>query len=330
MIQTDLQYLGLISYQLEKFKSQGGNVFNFRCPICGDSTKSKKKARGYIFPHKTDLFYKCHNCGYSSPFAELLKRIDSETFKRYALEKFYNKQVKQKKEIVYNYEAPVFSKKVKFHSAIPIIELEDTHAAKKYLKNRKIPYEYFYYAENFSEFTKEVKGKVSAFADPRIIIPFLSSDGDLMGYQGRSLTPYGQRYVTEKIHANAPKIFGLDRVSIKETIYITEGPFDSLFVPNGIAMAGSDSSRWIKKFPQDKIVMVLDNENRSVTIIKKYNKFIDEGYKIFIWPDHIQEKDLNDLSVQGSYSHTKILETINNNTFYGVGASVKLSQWRKC
>ncbi len=330
MIQIDLQYLSLISHQLEKFKSQGDNVFNFRCPICGDSTKSKKKARGYIFPHKTNLFYKCHNCGYSSPFAELLKRIDSEMFKRYAMEKFYNKQAKRKEEVVYNYEAPIFKKGLDFKNAISISELDNDHEAKSYLNNRRLPYDYFYFAENFLEFTKEVKNKISNFSDSRIIIPFLSSDGELMGYQGRALSSFGQRYVTEKLHPNAPKIFGLDRVNIKETIYITEGPFDSLFVPNGIAMAGSDSNRWIRKFPKERVVMVLDNEPRNISIIKKYEKFIHEEYKIFIWPEYITEKDLNDLALLDSFDHTKILETINNNTFYGIGATVKLSQWRKC
>ena len=329
MIQTDLHYLHLISSQLDKFKPQGGNVFNFRCPICGDSATSKKKARGYLFPHKLDLFYKCHNCSFSSPFAGLLQRIDSEMFKRYALEKFYNKQVK-KKEIEYNYEAPVFKQKMKFDTAIPIADLDDDHDAKSYLTNRRLPYDYFYYTENFSKFTKEVKNKVNSFGDPRIIIPFLSSDGKLMAYQGRSLSPFGQRYVTEKLHPNAPKIFGLERVSIKDTIYITEGPFDSLFVPNGIAMAGSDSNQWIKKFPKEKIVMVLDNEPRSITIVKKYEKFIQEGYNIFVWPSYIHEKDLNDLALNDNYPHTKILETINSNTFCGIKATLKVSQWRKC
>ena len=101
MIQIDLEYLNLISHRLERFKKQGDNVFNFRCFVCGDSQRNRKKARGYLFPHKLDLFYKCHNCGYSSPFAEILKMLDSEAFKRYALEKFYNTQVKSKKEITY-------------------------------------------------------------------------------------------------------------------------------------------------------------------------------------------------------------------------------------
>ena len=331
MIHTDLQYLHLVSHQLEKFKSQGDNVFNFRCPICGDSSRNKKKARGYLFPHKIDLFYKCHNCGFSSPFAELLKIINSELFKRYALEKFYNKQEKKKtEEIQYEYEAPVFTKYLTFKSAIKIENLPDDHVAKIYLKNRKLPYERFYYTENFAEFTKEVKKKVSSFSDPRIIIPFLSSTGMLMGYQGRALSPKAQRYVTEKIHPNAPKIFGLDKVNVKDTIYITEGPFDSLFVPNGIAMAGSDSNQWISKFPKEKVVIVLDNEPRSKAIVDKYEKFIKEGYKIFIWPNNIAEKDLNDLALHKGYSYTKILETINSNTFREIKATLKLSQWRKC
>ena len=186
------------------------------------------------------------------------------------------------------------------------------------------------YTENFSKFTEDVTGKSNNNHENRIIIPFLSSDGKLMAYQGRSLSSSGQRYLTEKLHPNAPKIFGLDRVNIKDTIHVTEGPFDSLFVPNGIAMAGSDSVQYLNKFPKEKLVIILDNEKRNMAIINKYEKFIKQNYKIFIWPEYIIEKDLNDLALNPSYNHTKFSELINSNTFLGVLATVKLSQWKKC
>ena len=331
MIQTDLEYLNLISHRLERFKPQGDNIFNFRCFVCGDSKKNRSKARGYLFPHKLNLFYKCHNCGYSSPFAEILKTLDSELFKRYALEKFYNKQSRPKKEIVYNYDPPQFSV-IKSKFCTKIKDLDLNHEARIYLENRKIPIDLLYYTEDFGKFTKDIKNKSIHDSIPRIIIPFLSRDKKLIGYQGRAIANVDPkyRYLTEKMHPNATKIFGLERVDVKKTIYVTEGPFDSLFLANAIALAGSDSSEWLNKFPKDKLVIVLDNEKRNNTIINKYEKFIKQNYKIFIWPEYIIEKDLNDLALNPSYNHTKFSELINSNTFLGVLATVKLSQWKKC
>ncbi|SVD84093.1 uncharacterized protein METZ01_LOCUS436947, partial [marine metagenome] len=61
---TDQKYVGLISPRLDRFKQVRPNLWNSRCPICGDSQKNKAKKRLYIYAKLQDLFVKCHNCGY--------------------------------------------------------------------------------------------------------------------------------------------------------------------------------------------------------------------------------------------------------------------------
>ena len=90
MLWIDTKYAGLISSSLPLFKVKQNNPYmaNFRCPICGDSKKSKFKARGYLFTKKNELFYKCHNCGYGSSFGKLLKHVNSSLYDQYTLERY--------------------------------------------------------------------------------------------------------------------------------------------------------------------------------------------------------------------------------------------------
>ena len=119
--------------------------------------------------------------------------------------------------------------------------------------------------------------------ESRIIIPLLTKDGQLFGYQARSLDPAAKlRYITTILDPDYPKVFGLDRVKDDETIYVTEGPIDSLFIRYGIAMCGSDVS--IDSFSFDDIVYVFDNEPRNREICDRMSKVIDMGYKTF---DHL-------------------------------------------
>ena len=50
----DNKYIGLLSTRLQKFKKVKANLFNFRCPLCGDSQKNKNKTRGYIYQVKNN------------------------------------------------------------------------------------------------------------------------------------------------------------------------------------------------------------------------------------------------------------------------------------
>ena len=85
---VDIKYLNLISHRLQRFKKKSDYLWNFRCPYCGDSKKSQSKARGFVFRKKSDLFYKCHNCGMGTNLSNLVKHIDSKVHDDYILERY--------------------------------------------------------------------------------------------------------------------------------------------------------------------------------------------------------------------------------------------------
>ena len=56
------------------------------------------------------------------------------------------------------------------------------------------------------------------------------------------------------------------------------------------------------------------NEPRNKEIIQRMEKIIDLGYNIFIWPNEIQLKDVNDLIMTG-VSKIQLDEIISINTY---------------
>ena len=60
---------------------------------------------------------------------------------------------------------------------------------------------------------------------------------------------------------NAPKIYGLDTIEKGIPVYITEGPFDSTFISNSIAMCGADAE--VRRWGISDPVWIYDNEPRN-------------------------------------------------------------------
>ena len=334
----DTKYVNLVSSKLPLFKHKQQGLYNFRCPFCGDSQKSKTKARGYLYQKKTDLFYRCHNCGQSNTFSNFLKKLDGELHKQYVLER-YKEGVTGKGQ---NTEDPVFKhKKPVFHTKINlprISDLDDQHFAKKYLINRAIPPQflsYLYYTEDFKGFVKKITKREYDLneKEQRIIIPFFDKNKQLITFQGRAFTNTLLRYITIKMDEDSPKIFGLDRLDLEKQFYVVEGPFDSMFLPNCIAMAGSDVNlksqiEISSALDNHTGTMVFDNEPRNKEIISRMEKTIDNGWNICIWPDSIACKDLNDM-VLASIQESRIIDIININTYNGLLAKTELASWRK-
>ena len=52
---VDTKYIHQISFRLRNFKQKSQKLWNFSCPICGDSQRNKTKARGYIYEVKNHL-----------------------------------------------------------------------------------------------------------------------------------------------------------------------------------------------------------------------------------------------------------------------------------
>lgn len=319
----DSKYIGLVSSRLQKFKRVKSNLFNFRCPICGDSQKHKNKARGYFYQVKTNTNFKCHNCGASLSFNNFLKQIDTSLHKQYTMEKFKEGFAGGRNFVVdepkLEFKKPVFRKKLDLPKAT------DVPIAKEYLEKRKLDPSKFYFAYKFKEWTNTQKQTFDTIGrdESRIIIPMYDEDKILIGFQGRSLGPNSVKYITVMINDNAQKVYGLDQVDSQKPIYIIEGPFDATLVQNSVAMCGSDLD--IRSFGWSDCIYVYDNEPRNREIVNRIDKTINGGYKVVIWPKSIVEKDINDMVLGGH----KIMSVLESNTYSGLQAKVKFNNWKK-
>jgi len=330
MSYIDVKYIQLVSSRLILFTRKKADLYNFRCPYCGDSQKRKNKARGYLFKIKNDFVYKCHNCGVGRTLSNFLKDQDTFLHDQYVMEKF--KEGKTGKGTTtsnpkFNFQEPKFSKKnEKGVDLEKISDLNISHPAREYLEQRGIKdLDYFYYCPKFKAWTNSKKKVFDNLRQdsPRIIIPFRNKEGELFGYQGRSLAPKAKiRYITIMLDEDQPKIFGQDRVDYNQRLFITEGPFDSMFIKNSLAMAGSDVS--LSQFEKDT-VFVFDNEPRNTEIVAKYEKVIKAGYSVVIYQRSIKEKDLNDMFLAGR----NVQNIVESNIYSGLEATLKLNDWKK-
>ena len=319
---TDTKYIGLVSSRLPKFKKVKPDLYNFRCPLCGDSQKQKNKARGYIYAKKADANYKCHNCGASTTFSNLLKTLDPTLYKQYIFEKFQTRNTGKGsifEEPKLEFKKPVFRKKLDLPKA------SEVKIAKQYLENRKLDPTKFYYTDKFKEWTNTQKQTFDYIGkdEPRIIIPMYDTEQRMIGFQGRSLIPNSVKYITIMIDEEAPKIYGLDKINKEKPIYIIEGPFDSSLVENSIAMCGADVD--IGSLGWSDYIWVYDNEPRSREITDRIRKTIDRGDKVVIWPTNIEEKDVNDMILGGH----QVMDMLKLNTYSGLKAKIKFNNWKK-
>ena len=321
MDHIDSKFIGLVSSRLQKFKRVKSNLYNFRCPICGDSKKNKSKTRGYLYAVKANTNFKCHNCGASMSLNNFLKEIDPALHKQYTMEKFKSGHTGRNfvtEEPVFKFEAPKFKSKIKLPKA------SEHPRSAGYLTARKLNPEDFYYAKYFKKFANSLKPTFQSeeHDEERIIIP-LYYEKNLIGFQGRSIKPNPVKYITVMLDDDAPKIYGLDNIRTDAPVYVTEGPFDSTFIRNAIAMCGADADvdRWGISNP----VYIYDNEPRNREIVNRISKTIDRGYQVVIWPDGIDDKDINDMVMSG----LDVQSVIESNTYAGLEAKLKFNTWKR-
>ena len=319
---VDSKYIGLVSSRLQKFKRVKSDLYNFRCPICGDSQKNKTKARGYLYPVKNNTNFKCHNCGASLSFNNFLKELDPVLHKQYTLEKF--KEGHTGRNFVV--EAPKLEfKKPVFKKSLNLPKASTVPSAREYLEKRKLNPEKFYFADKFKEWTNTQKQTFDTIGrdECRIIIPMYDKDNNLIGFQGRSLVPNSVKYITVMLDEEAPKIYGLNEVNNKLPIYVVEGPFDSTFINNSVALCGSDGD--LGYFKGSDVVLVYDNEPRNREIVNRIGKCISRGQRVVIWPNGIIEKDINDMVLSG----LNVMDVLKSNTYSGLEAKIKFNNWKK-
>lgn len=329
----DQKYLSLVSNRLPLFAKKKDNTYNCRCIICGDSAKKVKKARGYFFPHKTDLRYKCFNCDASMSFSSFLKNLDGNLYKEYALERYsetnaFTSKVKEE----YKFEQPVFKESRLIDSLmVRVSKLPLNHEAVIYLKGRNIPVSSFdkiYFVDNIKKVVQlsEKYRESIRTEEPRVVFPLYDFNDQLSGLVCRAIRGEALRYLTIKIKDDVPLIYGLEDIDRDKDIMVVEGPIDSLFVDNAIAVAGTSIGKLNSiDLDKSKMVVIFDNQPRNKEVCSIISKTIDEGFRVVIWPQNIQQKDINEMVSSGR----DVKKIIKENIFSGLEAKLKFTSWKR-
>ena len=327
----DLKFINDLSGRLSQFKKKTDYLFNFRCPHCGDSQKSKTKARAYLYRVKNDMFFKCHNCGQGQNLANFIKFVDPKLYESYLLER-YKKSAPATPKPKFDFKPTKFTNQTPIDDLKSIKDLPEDHPARLYCMNRKIPEKYFdklFLSDKFMTLVNEVKPNTYKITKdhPRLIIPFYDTTGKVFAFQGRAFGKEQPKYLTIKLDENKQKVYGLDKVNFQKPIYITEGPIDSLFIDNCLAAGGADL--FLKnKIPNENITYIFDNEPRNKEIVKRMYKVIEQDFNVVIWPEDLQLKDVNDMIMSG-LTKLELQDIISNNTYSKLSALIKLNYWKK-
>ena len=88
-------------------------------------------------------------------------------------------------------------------------------------------------------------------------------------------------------------------------------------------MCGSDID--IRTLGWSNYIWVYDNEPRNREIVNRISKSIDRGDKVVIWPNNIQQKDINDMSLAGQ----DVKSLVESNVYQCIEAKLKLNSWKK-
>ena len=333
----------MVMSNLDMAKWKNENTLNHRCPYCGDSQKNQYKARGFHFTVEQNFVYKCHNCGKSTSSVHFLKDHFPVVHKEYLKEYLREKGVSKKPQKMLSANEfkfkPVVEEKGSLNMSVENLKAVchgawDKHVARDYLLDRKIPENLIkdlWFVENaqvlgilHEKYRERVLGNA-----PRFILPFVNEKGELVGISGRAVNDSPLRYLTMMFQDDIPLIFNLNKVDKSKTIYVTEGPIDSLFLPNSIAVGGSDFKK-IDDSIKENAIIIYDNEPRNTEIIKKIEEVIDLGYTVCIWNDKRVKglKDINDM-IQSGLTSEDVIEIINSNSFTGLSAKLKLKEYKK-
>ena len=340
---NDIKYASMLSPYLPGFTRKKENVWNFKCVICGDSKKNSSKMRGYIYrpTNKNYLAVKCYNCPYSATFGKFLDHINPQMYKEYLLDSYAEDRPVQPARQPYKPDVlPELFQQMELSDAVldPLQRLDrlpETHPAVKYVASRLIPkdkYNLLYFTTKFKQYVNNVIPDKFSSLDgdhPRLIIPYFNKHGKCFAFQGRAFGKELPKYMTIKIDENAERLFGLERINWSKTVYICEGPLDSLFIPNCIAVSGSSYDSVAIESVKTNCIIVPDNERRNKDVTKLIGRMINKGYRVCLWPDSYEFKDINDAVKDGGLTPSEIYTIINANVYQGMAAKLKFAGWKK-
>lgn len=278
----------------------------------------------------------CFNCGYSRSLSNFLREFYPDVHRDFILKKSRTKLF-NKNKLLPDAENVVIEANLNGRAS-KLIDLPTDHPAVEYLESRKIPNvwkRYLFYTDNFKELTNgfipNKFEKVEA-EDNRLIIPFYTKKNKrLFAMAGRSMTGKKPKYLTIKFDEFHDKIFGLDITKFEKRVYVFEGQFDSMFIPNSIAMGGSISNvkKLLEHGEKEKFILVPDLEPRNKEICNMIETCIRHGFGVSLLPMNMKKygKDINDFVKEG-FSGKYLKNIIDENVKFGLSAKMAFASWK--
>jgi hypothetical protein len=307
MLWLDVKYANMLSNQLSKFSIKKNNPFlaNLRCPVCGDSQRSKNKARGYLYSGKDSLIYKCHNCNISKNFNNFLKDLNGPMYDEYRLEKFKESSstVVRKVKPTPKFEQPKFSQRnILDDYYTSVNKLDEDHPCRIYCEKRLIPKEKLstmYYIDDFTDLAVYYK----------------------IDTKNQVIT---MRYHVARFNKD-PLIYNANNVDTSKKIYVTEGQIDCMFLDNAVAVGNSDLTKVEHHYDKDSVILVFDNQPRNKEIKRLMLGAWYKGFSVVVWPNTIEEKDINEMII----AKHDVQKLIRINTFSGARLRLSIMNWGK-
>jgi hypothetical protein len=335
---VDIQYVNRITSFVRNFKKKNDNLWNCSCPICGDSDKNKTKARMYFMRKNNTITVYCHNCHYSRTFSNFLKEINYDLYKEYVLEK-YKQGASKKYHHVPNplevmKEESFAVDNTKFDILFNRIDrLPKDNVGRKYVEDRLIPencFEILYYSDNvlkIAELFPQYKNKIPA-EDSRLIIPIYNKQRKIWGISARAIENSKYRYLNYYADDKSNIIYGLERHNKTKETFVTEGPLDSLFLPNCLASLNANLLKVEEYVNLDYTTFIFDNQPRNKEVCNQIHKTIEAGCNVVIWDKNFTHKDINAAVING-VDVDKLLAIIRNRTYNKLSALTEFNEWRK-
>jgi len=341
-VHIDTKYINLVSPRLERFAWKKPNHLAVcRCPICGDSKRNANICRFYFYERKGSFSVKCHNCDYGASLGWFLKGIDGNLHREYSFEVL--RESGGRTHAREGAHAPVRSRPRTGEDGllkqIPnLCDLPLDHPAVVWARGRRIPSDMMcrlHYAEAYGTWAKGIDPELKVLDEPRVVIPIIDHEGRLVGAQGRIILTMANRnairYITVKADKDSEKAwYGMDTVDPSKPVTVVEGPLDSLFLVNAVAMLGLSNALNIpERLKGLRLTYALDNEPRNRQVADAMERIADSEHAICVWSDRVAGyKDINDMVLSGM-SPSAVQSEIERNSHHGIAAHIALKKWAK-
>lgn len=283
--------------------SRNGTHFNFRCPFCGDSEKSKRKKRFHLqYNNDESTFFNCFNCPATGTFYDLYAHMEgissSDAYKK--LRKFDCETVKKSlvQKSTYKEKTIDYTKHDNFNDFLKNNCLSLESIPTSYYQSKLI--EYLKFFKESRQITTELFVCHSGIFEKRIIIPIIEN-GVCVYFQGRRIleTQY-PKYLNPSVEKENV-ILNIRHFNPEKFIIVTEGILDADAIGyQGTTCLGASIDdiflSELYKYTNKGIILALDNDKAGQDQIQKIFKESKFNKKLLYFTLDT-EKDLNEFKV---------------------------------